>query len=398
MLSHAFRRSVLTRRLLLTCLCLVSPMVASAAAASSTPSPLADLAAASATSDPYKPLQIANAYDLAPLLARGVNGSGQKIALIELGGVKAGDLNTFDTANGLPAAHITQHYVGSATFAIGYDLEATLDVEWVHALAPQARILLYYVSGQRSAGPGWAAFGTAIASAAAHGAGEVSISLGTCQAGPGYQTFSAALAAAEAKGVSVFVASGDNGDLPGPARQCGNAPAVSYPAADPSVVAVGGTSVQLSATGSILAETAWNLSGGGITTLLRPGWQSAPTIPSGSKRWAPDVSFLGAPATGVEVYYHGRWRQAGGTSVGAPAWAAAWSLIREDAQKAGKIVGAAEPLIYSIGNSSAYASAFHDIVTGSNGQYDAGPGWDPVTGWGSPDVANLDTAVQALVH
>jgi kumamolisin len=208
---------------------------------------------------------------------------------------------------------------------------------------------------------------------------------------------SSALAAAEAKGVSVFVASGDDGDLPGPVRQCGTTPAVSYPAADPSVVAVGGTTVQLNTTGSILSESAWSLSGGGIAAFLRPSWQSAPSMPSDSQRWAPDVSFLADPQTGVEVFYHGRWHQVGGTSVGAPAWAAAWSLIRGAAQQAGKSVGAAEPLIYRIGNSSANVRAFHDILTGSNGVYKAGPGWDPVNGWGSPDVANLAAAVQALV-
>lgn len=396
----SFHPTVLARRLLLVGLSLVGLIAVGTAPASagSASSAFFELASTNQISDAYTPAQIATAYDFGPLYTRGIDGIGQKIALIEVGGVNAGDLNTFDVANGLPAAHIVQHYVGGRTFVIRADPEATLDVEWAHALAPQARILLYYINDRLSVSAGWAAMGGAIKSAVAHGAGQVSISLGACQAGPGYQSLSSALATAEAKGTSVFVASGDDGALPGPARQCGNTPAVSYPAADPSVVAVGGTTVELSANGNILSERAWNLSGGGLAALLRPSWQSAPTMPSGNGRWAPDVSFLADPATGVEVYYQGRWHQAGGTSVGAPAWAAAWSLVREDAQNAGKTVGAAEPLIYRIGNSSAYASAFHDILTGSNGSYEAGPGWDPVTGWGTPAVANLDTAVQAQVQ
>jgi kumamolisin len=400
MLSHSLRPTVRTRRLLLLGLCLaglIAGGTAPAAARSTSPLFFA-LASTNQISDAYTPAQIATAYDFSPFYSRGMQGSGQKIALIELGGVNASDLNTFDAEYGLPAVHITQHYVGGQTFTISSDPEATLDVEWAHALAPQARILLFYVNSRLSNRAGWIAMGKAISSAVSHGAGQVGISLGACDAGAGYQTFSSALAAAEAKGVSVFVASGDDGDLPGPRRQCGSTPAVSYPAADPSVVAVGGTSVELSQDGNILSETAWDLSGGGIAALLRPSWQTAPTLPSGSQRWAPDVSFLADPQTGVQVFYRGRWHQTGGTSVGAPAWAAAWSLIREDAQQAGKTVGAAEPLIYRIGNSSAYASAFHDIVSGSNGKYQAGPGWDPVTGWGTPDLANLDTAVQALAQ
>jgi kumamolisin len=160
---------------------------------------------------------------------------------------------------------------------------------------------------------------------------------------------------------------------------------------------VGGTSLQLSSDGTIALETAWQLSGGGLVAKFqRPSLQQAATLPADAYRWAPDVSFVADPSTGVRVLYRGRWHQIGGTSLGAPGWAAAWALIRAGAQQAGITIGAAPSLIYKIGNSPAYAQAFHEITQGSNGLYDAGPGWNAVTGWGTPDVASLATAIQAV--
>jgi kumamolisin len=172
---------------------------------------------------------------------------------------------------------------------------------------------------------------------------------------------------------------------------------VTYPASDPSVVTVGGTSLSLNTDNTISAESAWSLSGGGkAKPLLRPLWQLVAQLAHAKYRWAPDVAFLADPQTGVGIFFKGTWRQAGGTSLGAPAWAAIWSLVRESAQQSGKTVGAAPPLLYQIGNSATYAQALHDITVGDNGYYQAGPGWDPVTGWGTPDVGGLATTVQAL--
>jgi kumamolisin len=396
---RSFLPAAATRRVLAATASLAALLGGSVLPAAAAPAHwgLFSLASAQQLAQAYTSDQLATAYNFTSLYDRGVDGSDQKIALIETGGVNAGDLTTFNQANSLPAAHITQHYVGGKTFTIQFDPEATLDVEWAHAMAPGATILLYYINDQLSMKAGWAAMGTAIRQAATKGVASVGISLGACKPGVGYQSLSSAFAAAETNGVSVFVASGDDGDHPGPVKQCGRNVGVAYPASDPSVIAVGGTSLQLNPDNTIAAESAWNLSGGGVdSTMLRPVWQKAATMPSASGRWAPDVSFVGDPETGVRVMYHGRWREVGGTSLGAPVWAAIWSLIREDAKQAGKTVGAAESLIYQIGNSPAYASAFHDIVDGSNGQYSAGPGWDPVTGWGTPDVANLDAAVVSL--
>jgi kumamolisin len=346
----------------------------------------------------YSPQQIATAYDFTPLYARGVNGSGQTVALIEVDGLRPTAVHRFDKAYNLPDPTVTTYYVGGRKFATEQQAETTIDVEWLHALAPGAAIQVYYLPNDQTSKASWQTMAAALRLAAANGATTVSISLGTCGPTKGYKMTAAELAALTKQGVSVFVASGDNGDRPGPVRQCGRRIGVSYPASDPSVVAVGGTSLQLNVDNTIANEIGWYLSGGGVAKkFARPLWQSAPGLPSDNHRWIPDVSFLGDPTTGVNVYFRGKWLTVGGTSLGAPAWAAAWALVRESVQQAGQTVGAAPGILYRIANSPAYTSAFHDITEGSNGTYTAGPGWDPVTGLGTPDVANLTAAVQALV-
>jgi kumamolisin len=153
---------------------------------------------------------------------------------------------------------------------------------------------------------------------------------------------------------------------------------------------VGGTSLHLKRDDTIASETAWSLSGGGqAKSLLRPDWQVASEMPEDPYRWAPDVAFLGDPHTGVAAFFDGDWQKVGGTSLGAPAWAAAWTLIRQSAQQSGTPAKAAGPFLYGVANSADYANGFHDITTGSNGRYRAQAGWDAVTGWGTPDVAGL---------
>jgi kumamolisin len=204
------------------------------------------------------------------------------------------------------------------------------------------------------------------------------------------------LAAALQRGVTTFVASGDSGAYAGPKKECGKTPSVTYPASDPSVVSVGGTSLQLNSDSTIATETAWNLSGGGkAIPYLRPIWQVAPQLKPGKYRQAPDVAFLGDQHTGVQVYFAGHRIIAGGTSLGAPAWAGIWSLIQEDASQQGKTVAGAPQILYHIANSATYSSAFHDILSGGNAVYHAHVGWDRVTGWGTPDANNLATAVVA---
>jgi kumamolisin len=355
------------------------------------------LAAAQQVGQGYTPAQLETAYGIDPLLSSGLTGAGQTIALVELDSYDPADIQAFDAANNLPDANVQVSYVGGKTFRLTNQGETTMDLEWAHALAPGANIHIYYIRGQQANAAGWQSVGQAVNSAVAAGATSISLSFGTCNPTNGYQSTSSALAAALAHGVSVFVSSGDTGDLAGPVRQCGRQPSVGYPASDPSVVSVGGTSLLLNNDNTQYSQFAWSLSGGGkAKPMPRPTWQITPNLKPGKYRYAPDVSFLANPSTGVEIFYNGDWQTAGGTSLGAPAWAAIWTLVKGSATQNGKTVGAAPPYLYRIGNSSAYGSAFTDITSGSNGAYGAKPGWDAVTGWGTPLVSGLAAAVSSI--
>ncbi len=356
-----------------------------------------ELAAAQQTDAGYTPAQIDTAYGIDPLLARGVDGTGQTIALIELDSFDPQDIAAFDEANNLPDPDVTVTYVGGTQFRLTSQGETTMDLEWAHALAPGAKIHIYYIRGEQANSSGWKSVGAAVNSAVADGATSISLSFGTCNPTSGYQATSSALAAAANRGVSVFVSSGDSGDLAGPVRECGRQPAVGYPASDPSVVSVGGTSLLLNPDNTPYQQFAWSLSGGGkAKPIFRPSWQVTPNLKPGKYRYVPDVSFLANPSTGVAIYVDGDWQTAGGTSLGAPAWAAIWSLVEDDASAHGKTLGAAPSLLYKIGNSASYSQAFTDITSGSNGAYGAEKGWDAVTGWGTPLVSGLDTALRSI--
>jgi kumamolisin len=345
----------------------------------------------------YNPAQIEAAYDFGPLLNQNIDGTGQTIALVELDTFNPADLQQFDAANQLPDVTVQQYYAGGQKFNVPVGGEATMDLEWAHALAPGARLQVYYLRNKQTNKAAWTSLGQTLKQAASNGAGTISLSFGACGASSGYTATQKALAAVLKQGVSVFVASGDTGAYPGTTRECGQQIGVGYPASDPSVAAVGGTTLLLNSDNSINQEVAWHLSGGGKgKPLLRPVWQLIPQLPHAKYRWVPDVSFLADPSTGVAIVYGGRWRQAGGTSLGAPAWAAIWALVREDGQQAGTPIQPAPKVVYQIGNSPSYSQAFHDITSGDNGYYQATAGWNPVTGWGTPDVAGLASTVLAM--
>jgi kumamolisin len=347
----------------------------------------------------YTPEDISKAYDFQPLYDRHITGAGQAVALIEADRLSMPDLTTFDSRYNLPVPTVQEFYVGGVPFTLERNAETNMDVEWLHALAPDAAIQIYYIKNHGDANQ-WNTLASAVRMASTNGARITSISLSTCERGAGTRVVAKAISTVMKAGTSVFVSSGDDGAHPGPVSQCGHGFRVAYPAGDPSVVAVGGTSLELNDDHTIADERAWRLSGGGnyltkYIPLLRPSWEVAPSMPKDKYRWAPDVAFVGDPQTGVSVAANGHWTQTGGTSLGAPAWAAVWSLLRQDAQTSGRTLGVAPKVIYRIGNSTQYSTAFHDIVSGSNGKYVAGVGWDAVTGWGTPDVSNMAAALAA---
>jgi len=221
------------------------------------------------------------------------------------------------------------------------------------------------------------------------------------------------LQAAQSKHVTVVVSSGDWGAAtdPCPGTAAAQVKGVNLPASDPLALAVGGTSLQASQpTGAYQGETAWNIpaaqgsspeaSGGGFSALFpRPTYQDG-IAGIGSTRGVPDVAGDADPGTGMAlaIIEGGQGYLiigAGGTSASAPLWAAVIALADQDA---GRNLGFVNPALYQIGGSTQYHQAFQDVTTGNNtvdlpGQtitgYQAAPGWDPVTGWGSPNAQML---------
>ena len=346
------------------------------------------------SSQAYTPAEIATAYGFTPLYERKIAGAGQTVALIEMDAFNSIDIAAFDQTYGLPLPNIQSYYVGGHPFTLDTQDETSFDVEWLHALAPEADIQIYYLDPIKSP---WRQMASAFRMAWQNGASTISVSLGACP-GRGHSAVTRhVLSDLLKRGVSVFASSGDYGDHAGPREQCGSGIGVAYPASDPSVVAVGGTSLYLKGDDTIDTEIAWRLSGGGrAQSLRRKTWQRAPSMPVGPARWAPDVAFIGDAHTGVAYMHDNRWLQAGGTSLGAPAWAAAWALIRQDMGDRAHQLPGAPRLIYRIGNSAQYQGSFHDVTSGTNGAYQAGVGWDAVTGWGTPDVNAIDADVKAM--
>ena len=189
-----------------------------------------------------------------------------------------------------------------------------------------------------------------------------------------------------AAGVNVFVSSGDAGSNPDDTGHSSSGPLqAEYESSEPYVVGVGGTHLNMTTGAS--SESGWNQSGGGISILFdRPAWQKGPGVLLTEKRQVPDVSLLADPATGALIIYQGQVQQIGGTSWSAPTWAGFCALMNEVREKATKPrLPFLNPLIYPLMGTP----CFRDIQVGTNGTYNAGAGYDLVTGIGVPNVKEL---------
>ena len=343
----------------------------------------------------YTPLQIGQLYNFPA-----GDGSGQTIAIIELGGgyVQA-DLDTYFKGLGLATPSITAVSVDGGSNQPGgaADAEVMLDIEVSGTLAPAAQFVVYF-GGNTDQG-----FYDAI-SQAAHSSSQPANVMSISWGGPesSWSTASrnameTALEDAAALGVTVTVAAGDNGSSDGVS---GGQPTVDYPASSPSVLACGGTELQGSGS-TIKSEVVWNetagdegATGGGVSAVFAlPAWQSAskvPVAPGGFVgRGVPDVAGNADPLTGYAVRVDGQDEVIGGTSAVAPLWAA---LVARLNQQLGHALGAANATLYGVGE-----KGFHDITQGNNGSYAAGPGWDACTGLGSPNGQALLGALQGAV-
>jgi kumamolisin len=345
---------------------------------------------------PYVPDDLETAYNFSPLNAAGLDGRGMTIGILGCDVVSPSDLTAFATAVQRPVPAVQTVPVDGG--ADGSSPEATLDLEWAGAIAPGATLRLYSFPSV-AGGCSTIGFYDALVAAVDENASDIlSISLGACETALGsalIQAFEDVFAAAALEGQTVLVASGDTG-----AYGCYPllTPAVDYPAASAYVTAVGGTTLVVGPDGSYQSESAWGSatacltpcgSGGGISALIPPpSWQEA-LLTSG--RGVPDVAYDADPTTGFYYFFGSAWWSAGGTSFGAPQWAA---LIARADQAVDRRLGFLDPLLYgSVARAGGPTPPFHDITTGSNLLYAAAPGWDLATGWGSPNAAVL---VQAL--
>jgi kumamolisin len=190
-----------------------------------------------------------------------------------------------------------------------------------------------------------------------------------------------------ALGVNVFVSSGDAGSNPDQFGQAGgDQQQPEWMSSSPFAIGVGGTTLHLNGTGGVSSETAWVGSGGGVSKVFdRPAYQNQPGMPQGQKRLVPDVSLLADPNTGAYVRLNGQDQQIGGTSLSAPVWAGFCALMNEARTKANKpTLSFLNPLIYPLKD-----DCFRDITDGTNGGFNAGTGYDMVTGLGVPNVKKL---------
>jgi kumamolisin len=350
---------------------------------------------AQANATTYTPVQVAKLYNF----PTNVTGSGQCIALIELGGgYNQSDISTYFQQLGITAPQVTSVSVdggqnsptGNANSADG---EVGLDIEVAGAIAPEARIAVYFAPNTDQG------FLDAITQATHDTANSptiISISWGGPEASwttQAMQTMDQAIQAATALGITVLVAAGDNGSSDG---ETDGQAHVDFPASSTYALGCGGTRLSSS------SEVVWNdgasggATGGGVSDVFPlPTWQENAGVPASVNnqhvgRGVPDVAGDADPQTGYQVYVDGQSFPVGGTSAVAPLWAGLLALIN---QQRGSSVGYINPFLYQNYQQLSQNKALRDVTSGNNGSYSAKAGWDACTGLGTPDGSLLLNAL-----
>lgn len=368
----------------------------------------------------YAPHVFRVAYGIQPLLDRGIDGRGKTVTILVAApsphapagpddtGIRQ-DLAAFDRMFRLPAARIQIVTALAGAASPGQaSFEEVMDLEIVHMVAPAAalRVVLLPANVMESAATATADMIAALRLAVS----RTDVTSISWSAGEHFFTraqvaeMHSVLLGAAARHVTVDASSGDAGASSAPLW---GSPVkeVGFPASDPLVLAVGGTMLTARpVTGAYVGETAWGgtsspnglASGGGFSHLYaRPAYQDG--VPGiSTARGVPDVAGdAGQPGLAIVLASGGRTSiiPSGGTSASAPLWGGLMALAD---QYAHHDLGFVSPAIYRIARSSSYHKAFHDITTGNNDSaivtvagYQAAPGWDPVTGWGSPSAQVL---------
>ncbi len=354
-------------------------------------------------SAPYTPSQVQTAYGVNLISFNGIvgNGAGQTIAIVDAYNDPniVSDTATFNTRFGLP-----QFNSGGPTFQVlnenggttlpmntnttvgDWDLEESLDVQWVHSMAPEANVILFESTTANDPDMDQAE----VTAADWPGVSVISNSWGEGEFSGENTEDQYFQTPTGHQGVTFLASAGDSGSPAG------------YPAYSPYVVSVGGTNLQIQSSGAYISESVWNnnngwATGGGISTQeALPYYQDNLNGINGASttnRNVPDVSADADPDSGVYVYdtwnegQGGGYFQVGGTSLASPLWAGMIGIVNQGRALAGEstLNGYTQtlPMLYSLPSSD-----FHDVTTGSNGTYSAAPGYDLVTGLGTP-VANL---------
>lgn len=384
------------------------------------------------------PDDLATIYDVMPMYSYGYLGDGQNIVIVGQSDIDLTDIDAFRDSFGLPATRIqmvpTGNYPG---FDPDGETEADLDLEWAGAVARSAQLIFVYSDDANYSA--YYAIDNNLAPVISESFGLCEYQVGSNRMG--LASFEPEAQKANALGITWLVSSGDSG-----AAGCDDGVAVatqgmgvSLPASIPEVTAVGGTefnegsgSYWSAGNGlyggsalSYIPETSWNdtvamgslaSSGGGLSSIYsKPSWQAGPGVPGDNARDVPDISLAAASAHDPYlVVSQGSVLGVGGTSAAAPSFAGMVALLNEYLvknqvqSKAG--LGNINPKLYSLAAGGA-SGVFHDVTTGDNivpcqvgtpncdtGQfgYNAGPGYDLVTGLGSVDAYNLITTWSGL--
>jgi subtilase family serine protease len=359
----------------------------------------------------FGPDTVRAAYGVQPILDKGIIGSGRTIVIIDAfrNPTIQRDLQVFDNFWKIPdppTFNIDDH-LGVPAFdptnptQLGWSREISIDVEWAHAIAPGAAIELVLASSQKDTdmlNATMFAIDQKLGDVISQSFGEAEM----CADASFFRKEHALFQRAVARGITLVASSGDMGTQ----QMCDNGSvfvSASTPASDPNVTGVGGTQLMALANGVYQSEAAWNstrgASGGGFSTLYRrPAYQEA-LQPKSKYRGVPDVAYGADSHTGFLAVWSPTVAPpktvgillVGGTSAGTAQWAGIVALAD---QMGGRRLGSINKRLYQIGKSDQYSSAFHDITSGNNAfggatGFSAAPGWDPVTGLGTPNVVNL---------
>lgn len=331
----------------------------------------------------FWPYDIAKMYGFDQLYQRGLRGEAARhstIAIATAFAFERSDLRRFWSAAGIERSDDQVELIWVGTPSTQTHVESDADVQWASSLAPGSPVLVY-AAPDTSAHSFLQVYDRIVSE---NRAAVLTTSWGACERRLSNTYLEQAhliFQRAAAQGITLLAASGDNG-----ADDCRDGrPGVSFPASDPLVLAAGGTSADG------VDENAWPGSGGGVSEKWpAPPWQMQPE----ANRVLADVAFHADPARGFATSVGGRTRVFGGTSLAAPSWAALLALSNQLRARLGRpTLGVAAPAVCQIAYSG--AEGLRDITSGGNGTFEAAPGWDHPTGWGSPRALQLAESLAA---